>query len=93
MTHTKEEMPTGLGRRRFLTGAVIFLSGQSVALLVPVVLVLNISAAAKTVLSILFFSVIPFCCTVSSIVVLGRPGFDYLKRTISRFFRRFRPTR
>ncbi|MBN1526224.1 MAG: hypothetical protein JW919_01380 [Candidatus Omnitrophica bacterium] len=82
--------PEDLSRKRFLTGAAIFFTGQAIPFLIPVMLVMDMPGNFKTAASVILFFVIPSMFTFCAILVLGKPGFGYLKGLIVRWFRNIR---
>ena len=88
MDNEQGRPPANLTRKRFIAGAAIFFTGQAVTLTIPLVLMTGLPAGLKTAASVVLFFVIPSMFTLSAIVVLGRPGFGYLKGLIVRWFRK-----
>ena len=78
-------------RPRLVAGALIFIAGFFAPLLVPFVATSGLDAAWKTALSGLLLVGIPEVGMVIAIAILGRPGFEYLKRRIFGLLRRSVP--
>ena len=91
MDDKKAPAPVELSRRRFMTGAAVFLAGQLIpTAMIPCVLASGLPGNMKAALSAMLFSPIPFIFTLSSIAILGKPGFGYMKSVVFGWFRRRR---
>ncbi len=83
-----EEIPsTG---RLALAGAIL-ISGFLCPLLVPLVVASDLTTEWKAALSGLLLLGIPELFMLAAVAVLGKPGFDYLKGRLLRFFKRYAP--
>lgn len=88
MIRPEEKKPT---RQRLLLGGVIFISGFLSPLFIPYVLASGMTPGLKSLLSGLLALGIPELFMVVAAGVLGKPGFNYLKRYIAFLFRRYGP--
>ncbi|MCM8791251.1 MAG: hypothetical protein NC938_06110 [Candidatus Omnitrophica bacterium] len=80
-----------MSRRRFLAGTIVFLTGQLIPIaLIPLVLASCLPADRKALVSVLLVFPIPFIFTLSSIAILGKPSFLYMKNIISGWFKKRR---
>jgi hypothetical protein len=78
-------------RGRLLLGSVIFLSAQLAPLLIPLVSISGLSKGYKTALTGILLLGIPELGILVSVVILGKPGFNYLKGRIFGFLGRYAP--
>ncbi|HEY9114877.1 MAG TPA: hypothetical protein VIN10_09250 [Bacteroidales bacterium] len=76
---------------RLLTGGFIFILGLICPVFIPLVLITDLSAAAKTIFSGLLALGIPELLMLVAIAILGRPGYEYLKSGIFHFFKKYGP--
>jgi hypothetical protein len=74
---------------KLIPGAIILVVGFLLPLLIPFVLKLEISAAAKSVISGLLAFGIPELFMFLAVIVMGRPGYDYIKGKAGKYLRRF----
>lgn len=72
-------------------GAVILVVGFLSPLLIALVLASNWSAATKSVLSGLLAFGIPELFMLLAIIVMGKPGYEYVKSKIYKYLKRFAP--
>jgi hypothetical protein len=76
---------------RLLWGTVVFIMGFLSPLLIPWVLSLQLSTGVKSVMSGFLAFGIPELFILIAVGILGKDGFQYLKRIISLLFRRYGP--
>jgi hypothetical protein len=84
--------------RRLIVGAAILAVGLSAKIIGPIVIVnTSLPAETKAVLSAVVFFGVSKLCILAVIMVLGKPGFAYLKAKIlgalGRTFGRFAPAK
>ena len=72
-------------------GAVILVVGFLSPLLIPVALASNWSAATKSIISGLLAFGIPELFMLLAIIVMGKPGYEYVKSKIYKYLKRFAP--
>lgn len=72
-------------------GAVILVVGFLSPLLIPLVLASNWSATTKSVISGLLAFGIPELFMLLAIIVMGKPGYEYVKSKIYKYLKRFAP--
>jgi hypothetical protein len=88
MTETEkaveEQLPTG----RFVLGVIFFGLGLICPVFVPVVVATGLPAAWKTVLSGIFMLGLPEVFCLLAVLVLGKEGFNFIKRRLFRFIKR-----
>lgn len=78
-------------KNRLVWGATVFISGFLAPLMIPVVLNSNLSTGFKSVLSGLLAFGIPELFMLLAAGILGKPGFNYLKKYIRILFRIYGP--
>ena len=76
---------------RLWSGIVILVIGFLSPLLIPVVLATGLSAGAKSVISGLLAFGIPELFMIIAVGIMGKDGFDYLKRYTSLLLRKYGP--
>ena len=80
---------------RLVTGGTVFVLGQFVPLLVPVVTGSELSTVWKTIVSAFLF-VCPELFLLLAIAILGKAGYEFLKsmvmRAVGRFFKKHGPS-
>lgn len=76
---------------RLLIGGFFFILGLISPVFIPLVLITDLSVAFKTILSGLLALGIPELLMLVAIAILGRPGYEYLKTVIFRFFKKYGP--
>ncbi len=81
-----------LSRFRLTVGILFFAVGQATSFLIPFVTSSNLSSEWKTVLSSMLFFVTPQIGIFLAIAVLGKPGYEYLKKTIFRWLKKHGPS-
>jgi len=69
-------------RGRLWLGAAVFVGGFFAPALIPLVTASQLSAGAKTVIGGLLAFGVPEICMLIALVILGKPGFEYLKSKI-----------
>jgi hypothetical protein len=79
VTATPDKIPT----KRIIIGAIVFITGFLVPLLVPFIAKSNLSLAWKTTLSGLLIFGIPELFMIIAVAIMGKEGFNHLK---SRFY-------
>lgn len=72
---------------RFALGTVLIIGGYGAWSLIPVVIEADLEPSAKAVLSGLFGAT-PFLTKVVAIALMGRPAYNFLKRTVFQWVRR-----
>ncbi len=72
---------------RFALGTVLIVGGYGAWSLIPVVIEADLEPSVKAALSGLFGAT-PFLTKVIAVALMGRPAYDFLKRTVFRYFRR-----
>jgi hypothetical protein len=65
---------------RFALGTVLIVGGYGAWLLIPVVIEAELEPSAKALLSGLFGAT-PFLTKVAAVALMGRPAYNFLKRT------------
>ncbi len=78
-------------RGRLILGGIVFVSGFLSPLLIPWVLTLEISTGMKSLISGLLALGIPELFMLIAVGILGKDGFQYLKRSIFSWFRKYGP--
>jgi hypothetical protein len=76
---------------RLLIGGFFFLLGLICPVFIPLVLLIELSAVYKTIISGLLALGIPELLMLIAIAILGRPGYAYLKASIFQVFRKYGP--
>ena len=76
---------------RLKLGIAIFIIGFLSPLLIPVALASNWSAATKSIISGLLAFGIPELFMLLAIIVMGKPGYEYVKSKIYKYLKRFAP--
>jgi hypothetical protein len=93
MTDNQDELnkigPNSIAKLRF--GAVILVVGFLSPLLIPLVLASNWSATTKSVISGLLAFGIPELFMLLAIIVMGKPGYEYLKGKVGKYLKRYLP--
>ncbi len=92
---TRKEIPgveeAPLPRGRLVLGGAIFVTGFLSPLLVPLVAATGLPTEWKAALSGLLLLGIPELFMLIAVAVLGKPGYDYLKRRMLGLIGRFAP--
>lgn len=78
-------------KNRLVWGVVVFVSGFLTPLFMPLVLNSNLSTGLKSVFSGLLAFGIPELFMIIAAGILGKPGFNYLKKYIRLVFRVYGP--
>jgi hypothetical protein len=76
---------------RLIWGGIVFVSGFLAPLLIPWVLALEISTGMKSLISGLLALGIPELFMLIAVGILGKAGFQYLKKSIFSWFRKYGP--
>lgn len=76
---------------RLLLGAGVLIFGWLCPLFVPLVLATGMPGEWKTILSGLLLLGIPELFTLAAVAILGKSGFEYLKRALFGLLRRLAP--
>jgi len=76
---------------RLLIGGFFFILGLICPVFIPLVLITDLSVAFKSIISGLLALGIPEILMLVAIVILGRPGYAYLKSSIFQFFKKYGP--
>ncbi len=72
-------------------GAVILVVGFLSPLLIPLVVASNWSATTKSIISGLLAFGIPELFMLLAIVVMGKPGYEYIKGKVGKYLKRYLP--
>jgi hypothetical protein len=81
---TEEYTPTGW---RFRLGLIFFVLGWLCPLVIPLVTRSDLPVETKTLLSGFLLIGVPEIFSVISIVILGKPGFEYIKTKVFAFLK------
>ena len=76
---------------RFIVGAVVFVLGFASPALIPLVVASGLPAGVKTALSGALVVGIPEIAAIVAVAIMGRQGFNDLKRMIWGLFRKVAP--
>ena len=76
---------------KLILGVIILVVGFLLPLLIPFVLTLEISAAAKSIISGLLAFGIPELFMFLAVIVMGKPGYEYIKNKAGKYLKRFLP--
>ncbi|MFK5857198.1 MAG: hypothetical protein QM503_13795 [Bacteroidota bacterium] len=76
---------------RLIWGGIVFVSGFLAPLLIPWVLTLEISTSMKSIISGLLALGVPELFMLIAVGILGKDGFQYLKKSIFGWFRKYGP--
>jgi hypothetical protein len=93
---TEEKTNKGLAKEkpstsRMIWGTIVLVTGFLSPLLIPLVLASELCSALKSILSGLLAFGIPELFMLLAIAIFGKAGFNYLKRFISLFIRKYGP--
>lgn len=77
---------------RMVWGTIVLVTGFLSPLLIPLVLASELSSTVKSILSGLLAFGIPELFMLLAIAIFGKAGFNYLKRFISLFIRKYGPS-
>ncbi|MFC1570658.1 hypothetical protein ACFL4E_02630 [Candidatus Omnitrophota bacterium] len=83
----KEIISTG----RFVSGIVVFALGQMTTLLIPFVSASSLQTEMKAVISGLLFFVTPQIGIVLAIAILGKAGYDHIRKIILTKLKKYGP--
>ncbi len=72
---------------RFALGTVLIVAGYGAWSLIPVVIEADLAPSVKAALSGLFGAT-PFLTKVIAVALMGRPAYNFLKRTAFQYLRR-----
>ncbi|MDJ0899048.1 MAG: hypothetical protein QNJ55_09565 [Xenococcus sp. MO_188.B8] len=89
MTPVKSQNGDSLPKNRLLVGGAIFILGELARLGVPFVVGSGLPIGWKNFLSALLLFAIPEGGMLVSIVILGKPGFNYLRGLVFAKIRRY----
>lgn len=81
-----EATETGLPKSRLYAGGAIFIVGFLSPLLVPLVTASSLPVGWKTTISGLLLVGVPELAMLVAVAVMGKEGFDYLKKLLFGFF-------
>lgn len=87
----QELIKTKKSRRKLRLGAVILVVGFFSPLLIPMVVASNWSAATKSIISGLLAFGIPEVFMIVAIAVMGKKGYELIKRKTIKYLKRFAP--
>ncbi|MGB5387515.1 MAG: hypothetical protein WBN20_12095 [Eudoraea sp.] len=76
---------------RLILGSIILVVGFLLPLLIPLVLTLEISAAAKSIISGLLAFGIPEVFMIIAVAVMGKKGYEFIKSKTIKYLKRFAP--
>lgn len=76
---TSNKEPITLPGRKLFSGLIVFIISMLSPLLIPLVILLNISPSSKAVLSGLLVFGVPEIGMLIAVAILGKEGFAYLK--------------
>lgn len=76
---------------RLIWGGIVFVSGFLAPLLIPWVVILELSTGMKSLISGLLALGIPELFMLIAVGILGKAGFQYLKKSIFGWFRKYGP--
>ena len=79
----QEDRPTRLGWR-FAIGVVLMVGGYAAWSLIPFAVMMDLHPAVKSVLTGLLGAT-PFLTKVVAVALMGRPAYDFLKRSVANF--------
>jgi hypothetical protein len=85
----EERTPGGWG---FRLGLLLFVAGWICPLFIPLVTYASIPTQTKALLSGFLLIGAPEIFTILSIIILGKSGFDFIKRKVFAFFRKAAPS-
>lgn len=74
-----------------ILGTIILVVGFLLPLLIPLVLTLEISAAAKSIISGLLAFGIPEVFMIIAVAVMGKKGYEFIKGKAIKYLKRFAP--
>jgi len=83
--------PPKIPRARLIVGTVVFIVGFLMPLLVPVVAKMDISLGVKTTISGLLLLGIPELFMLTTIAILGKEGYNFLKQKVFALFKKYGP--
>jgi len=76
---------------KLILGVIILVVGFLLPLLIPLVLTLEISATAKSIISGLLAFGIPEVFMLVAIAIMGKKGYQYIKHAAKKYLKRFAP--
>ena len=91
MTDNEIAKSVVIPKGRFILGIAIFAIGQLTTLLIPFVAASSLSTNMKTFISTILFFVTPQIGIVWAISILGKDGYEYLKKKVFSWFKRYAP--
>ena len=93
MTQTQDGLyknePNSIARLRL--GVVVLSIGFLSPCLIPLVIASDWSASVKTVVSGLLAFGIPELLMFLAVIVMGKPGYEYIKKKAGKYLKRFLP--
>ena len=78
-------------KSKLILGAIIFISGFASPFLIPLVTKTNWSIGLKTTVSGLLAFGIPEIFMIVAVAIMGKPGYEFLKRKVFGFLKQFAP--
>ena len=90
-SHTQKKTLIKPTKARLIGGAVVFVSGFLSPLFIPLVLSSGMSSGWKTALSGLLAFGIPELFMIIAAGIMGKSGFDYLKRIMLIYLKKYGP--
>jgi hypothetical protein len=72
---------------RFALGTILIVGGYGAWSLIPIVIAADLEPSVKAALSGLFGAT-PFLTKVAAVALMGRPAYNFLKRTVFQYVRR-----
>jgi hypothetical protein len=78
-------------KTKLTVGVVILVLGFFSPLLIPLVVATNWSATTKSIISGLLAFGIPELFMLLAVVVMGKPGYEYIKGKVGRYFKQYLP--
>jgi len=76
---------------KLILGSIILVVGFLLPLLIPLVLTLEISDAAKSIISGLLAFGIPEVFMIVAVAVMGKKGYEFIKSKAIKYLKRFAP--
>jgi len=90
--HILEPIVPQKSKTKLILGSVILVVGFLSPLLIPLVVASKWSAATKSILSGLLAFGIPELFMLLAIIVMGKPGYEYIKGKAYKYLKRFAPS-
>ena len=87
---TKSELQTA--KKRLIIGTIVFILGQiSPLILIPIVVSLDLSTGWTTALSGLLMFGFPELAILTSVAIMGKQGFEFIKGKLFGYFKKIAP--